>query len=199
MIGRQRRRSKSWHEGANVIERLAIPDVWVYTPRRFEDDRGWFSETFNASTLAEALGGVVFVQDNQSLSRKAGTLRGMHFQVPPKAQDKLVRVLKGAVLDIAVDIRRDSPTYGKWVGAELSAANGAQIFVPKGFAHGFLTLEPDTEVLYKVSDYYSRDHERGLVWNDPDLAIDWRFAEADVTLVERDRQFPRLGALEHYF
>ncbi len=182
-----------------MIERLAIPDVWVYTPRRFEDDRGWFSETFNASTLAEALGGVEFVQDNQSLSRKAGTLRGMHFQVPPKAQDKLVRVLKGAVLDIAVDIRRDSPTYGKWVGAELSAANGAQIFVPKGFAHGFLTLEPDTEVLYKVSDYYSRDHERGLVWNDPDLAIDWRLAEADVTLVERDRQFPRLGALDHYF
>lgn len=149
--------------------------------------------------MEEALGGVTFVQDNQSLSRKAGTLRGMHFQIPPKAQDKLVRVLRGAVLDIAVDIRRNSPTFGKWVGAELSAANGAQIFVPKGFAHGFLTLEPDTEVLYKVSDYYSRDHERGMVWNDPDVAIDWRFAEPDVTLVERDRQFPRLAALEHYF
>ncbi|MEQ1490549.1 MAG: dTDP-4-dehydrorhamnose 3,5-epimerase [Terricaulis sp.] len=182
-----------------MIERLAIPDVWVYTPRRFEDDRGWFSETFNAQALSEVLGGVTFVQDNQSLSRKAGTLRGMHFQAAPKAQDKLVRVLRGAVLDVAVDIRRSSPTYGQWVSAELSAKNGAQIFVPKGFAHGFLTLEPDTEVLYKVSDYYSREHERGLVWNDPDLGIDWRFADADVTLVDRDRQFPRLAALEQYF
>lgn len=182
-----------------MIERLSIPDVWVYTPRRFGDDRGWFTETFNARTLAEALNGVTFVQDNQSLSRKAGTLRGLHFQIPPRAQDKLVRVVRGAVLDVAVDIRRNSPTYGKSASAHLSAENGAQIFVPKGFAHAFLTLEPDTEVLYKVSDYYSREHESGLVWNDPALDIDWGFEEHEVTIAERDRQFPRLAALAHHF
>lgn len=182
-----------------MIERLSIPDVWVYTPRRFGDDRGWFTETFNANTLGEVLNGVTFVQDNQSLSRKAGTLRGMHFQIPPKAQDKLVRVVRGAVLDVAVDIRQNSPTYGKAVSAHLSAENGAQIFVPKGFAHAFLTLEPDTEVLYKVSDYYSREHESGLFWNDPALGIDWGLDEAAVTIADRDRQFPRLAALMHYF
>lgn len=181
------------------IDRLAIPDVWTYTPRRFRDDRGWFSETFNAATLNEALGGISFVQDNQSLSRFAGTLRGMHFQITPKAQDKLVRVLRGSVLDVAVDLRRASPTYGQWVSAVLSAANGMQIFVPKGFAHGFLTLEPDTEVLYKVSEFYSRDHERGLVWNDPALGIDWGISAQSVTIVDRDRDFPRLAALEAYF
>lgn len=182
-----------------MIERLSIPDVWVHTPRRFEDDRGWFSEVFNAGAFSESLRGVVFVQDNHSLSRKAGTLRGLHMQIPPKAQDKLLRVLRGSVLDVAVDVRRESPSYGRWVSALLSASNGAQIFVPKGFAHGFLTLEPDTEVLYKVSDYYSPEHERGLLWNDPALAIDWGFSEEQVTIVERDQHFPRLAALEQHF
>lgn len=182
-----------------MIERLAIPDVWVYTPRRFEDERGWFAETFNVKALDEALGGVTFVQDNHSMSRHAGTMRGMHLQTPPKAQDKLVRAVRGSVLDVAIDIRKDSPTYGKWVSAVLSAENGAQIFVPKGFAHGFLTLEPDTEVVYKVSDYYSREHERGVVWNDPAIAIDWPFRDEEMTIVDRDRQFPVLAALEHYF
>ncbi|PZO55608.1 MAG: dTDP-4-dehydrorhamnose 3,5-epimerase [Alphaproteobacteria bacterium] len=182
-----------------TVTRLAIPDVWTYTPRRFADDRGWFSETFNAAALEEALGGVIFVQDNQSLSRFKGTMRGMHFQTPPKAQDKLLRVLRGSVLDVAVDLRRASPTYGQWVSALLSAENGAQIFVPKGFAHGFLTLEPDTEVLYKVSDFYSREHERGLVWNDPAIGIDWDPVAESVTIVDRDRDFPRLAALENYF
>lgn len=182
-----------------MIERLAIADVWLYTPRRFEDERGWFAETFSSRALAEVLGGVSFVQDNHSLSRNPGTMRGMHFQIPPKAQDKLVRVVRGAVFDVAVDIRRDSPTYGKWVGATLSAENGAQIFVPKGFAHGFLTLEPDTEVIYKVSDDYSGAHERGLVWSDPNLAIEWPFSDAEVTIKDRDREFPRLSALDHYF
>ncbi|MBX9747203.1 MAG: dTDP-4-dehydrorhamnose 3,5-epimerase [Hyphomonadaceae bacterium] len=181
------------------IARLAIPDVWTFTPHRFADDRGWFCETFNGATLAQGLGGVSFVQDNQSFSCFTGTMRGMHFQIPPKAQDKLVRVLRGSILDVAVDIRRASPTYGKWVSALLSADNGAQIFVPKGFAHGFLTLEPDTEVLYKVSDFYSRGHERGLVWNDPALGIDWGAAAQNVTIVDRDRDFPRLAALETYF
>lgn len=182
-----------------MIERTAIPDVWIYTPRRFVDDRGWFSETFNAATLDDALGGIAFVQDNHSLSRQVGTLRGMHLQIPPKAQDKLVRAVRGSVLDVAVDIRKASSTYGQWVSAVLSAENGAQIFVPKGFAHGFLTLEPDTEVIYKVSDYYSREHERGVVWNDPALAIDWSVEESAVTIVDRDQQFPELAALENYF
>lgn len=182
-----------------MIEHLAIADVWTYTPRRFGDERGWFVETFNSNMLSEVLNGVTFVQDNHSLSRNAGTLRGMHLQTPPKAQDKLVRVVRGSVLDVAVDIRKNSPTFGKWVSATLSADNGVQIFVPKGFAHGFLTLEPDTEVVYKVSDYYSRDHERGIVWDDPALAIDWPFRAGEVTIADRDRQFPRLAALEYYF
>ncbi len=178
-----------------MIERLAIPDVWTYTPKRHEDTRGWFSETFNAEALSDALAGVVFVQDNQSLSRRKGTLRGMHFQAPPKAQDKLIRVLRGAVQDVAVDIRRGSPTYGKWVSATLSAENGKQLFAPKGFAHGFLTLEPDTEVFYKVSDYYSRDHEGGLAWNDPDVGIEWVLPKDAISMAERDAGLPRLAAL----
>ena len=182
-----------------MIERLAIPDVWTYTPRRFGDDRGWFSETFNAATLAPGLEGVSFVQDNQSLSREKGTLRGMHFQIPPKAQDKLVRVLRGAVLDVAVDIRRGSPTFGKWVSALLSADGGAQIFVPKGFAHGFVTLEPDMEVLYKVTSLYSPAHDRGLAWDDPDLGIDWKIPAGGPLLSERDRQWPRLRDLADAF
>lgn len=183
-----------------MITRLSIPDVWTCAPRRFEDDRGWFCETFNEAALREALGGVAFVQDNQSLSRRRGTLRGLHFQAPPKAQDKLLRVLRGAVLDVAVDIRRASPTYGRWVAEHLSAENGKQIFVPKGFAHGFITLAPDTEVLYKVSDYYSREHERGLVWNDPALGIDWGGGQNEgVHIAERDAAFPTLANLPAFF
>ncbi len=182
-----------------MIERLAIPDVWTYTPRRFDDDRGWFSETFNAGGLAEGLGGVVFVQDNQALTRAQGTLRGLHFQAPPKAQDKFVRVLRGSVLDVAVDIRRASPTFGEWVSATLSADNRKQMFVPKGFAHGYLTLEPDTEVFYKVSDYYSREHEGGIAWNDPAIGVDWSISADKVLMVDRDRRFPRLADLGPVF
>jgi dTDP-4-dehydrorhamnose 3,5-epimerase len=182
-----------------VIQELAIPGVWTYTPRRFVDSRGWFSETFNAQTLAEKLNGVTFVQDNQSCSRAAGTLRGMHFQIPPKAQDKLVRVLKGALLDVVVDLRNTSPTYGKWVSTVLSAENGVQLFAPRGFAHGFLTIEPDTEVLYKVSDYYSREHERGVAWDDPTIGVDWTISAGSVIMAERDRAFPRLADLPAFF
>lgn len=182
-----------------MIERLAIPEVWTYTPRRFGDARGWFSETFNTATLAEALGGLNFVQDNQAFTGVQYTLRGMHFQRPPKAQDKFVRVLKGSVLDVAVDIRRASPTFGKWVSAVLSAENGVQIFVPKGFAHGYLTLEPDTEVFYKVTDFYSRDHEGGIAWDDPAIGVDWTVPLQNVAMVERDRQFPRLADLGPIF
>jgi dTDP-4-dehydrorhamnose 3,5-epimerase len=176
-----------------VIERLKIPDVWVYTPRRIEDDRGWFCETFNAGLLADMLAGVTFVQDNQVFTQNRAVLRGMHFQRPPKAQDKLVRVLRGSILDVAVDIRRDAPTYGQWVSAVLSARQGAQIFVPKGFAHGYLTLEPETEVLYKVSSFYSRDHESGILWNDPAIGVDWGVPDGEVLMNDRDRELPRLA------
>lgn len=182
-----------------MIERLEIPDVWIYTPRRFEDQRGWFSETFNSASLAEALRGVAFVQDNQAFSRAKGTLRGLHFQSPPKAQDKMLRVLRGAVLDVAVDIRRRSPTFGRWVAAEISAANGKQIFVPKGFAHGYLTLEPDTEVFYKVSDFYSKEHEGGVAWDDPAIGVAWGVSAAEAVIVERDQMLPRLADLAPIF
>jgi len=182
-----------------VIERLAIPDVWTYTPKRFGDARGWFSETFNAGVLGEMLGGLTFVQDNQAFTQAQYTLRGMHFQAPPKAQDKFVRVLRGSVLDVAVDIRRGSPTLGRWVSAVLSAENGAQIFVPKGFAHGYLTLEPDTEVFYKVTDYWSRENEGGIAWDDPAIGVDWGVAAGSVNMADRDRQFPRLADLAPVF
>jgi dTDP-4-dehydrorhamnose 3,5-epimerase len=182
-----------------VIERLSLPEVWSFTPRRFEDDRGWLSETYSVATLAEALNGVSFVQENQSFSRKAGTLRGMHFQTPPRAQDKLVRAVRGSVLDVAVDLRRNSATRGKWVSAILSAEQGNQLFVPKGFAHGFLTLEPETEVLYKISDYYSREHERGVAWDDPAIGVEWGVAANDITIADRDRAFPRLADLPDFF
>lgn len=182
-----------------MIERLAIPDVWTYTPRRFADDRGWFSETFSAAKLADVLGDLTFVQDNQVLTHAKGTLRGMHFQKPPRAQDKFVRVLRGSVLDVAVDIRRGSPSFGKWVAAELSAENGRQIFVPKGFAHGYLTLEPDTEVFYKVSDVYSAADEGGIAWDDPAIGIAWGMPHANILMKERDREFPRLADLPAVF
>lgn len=182
-----------------MIEPLAIPDVWFYTPKRFEDERGWFSEAFNSETLAAPLQGVGFVQDNQVYTRQRGVLRGLHFQTPPRAQDKLVRVLRGEILDVAVDIRRRSPTYGKWVSARLSAENRKQIFVPKGFAHGYITLVPDTEVFYKVSDAWSKEHEQGLAWDDPALAIDWNVNAADISLAPRDRTFPRLADLPAFF
>ncbi|MBL8536988.1 MAG: dTDP-4-dehydrorhamnose 3,5-epimerase [Hyphomonadaceae bacterium] len=182
-----------------MIERLSLPDVWLFKPRRFEDERGWFTETFNAKRLEEALGGVSFVQDNQSLSRARGTLRGLHFQAPPKAQDKLIRVVRGAVLDVAVDLRRRASTFGRWVSAVLTAEGGEQLFVPKGFAHGFLTLEPETEVVYKVSDYYSQAHERGLAWNDPALAIEWGMADDDIVMAPRDKAFPRLADIDMVF
>jgi dTDP-4-dehydrorhamnose 3,5-epimerase len=152
---------------------LAISDVKIVTPRRFADSRGFFSETYNARTFKAAGIEVDFVQDNHSYSAKKGTVRGLHYQVPPHAQAKLVRVLKGAIVDVAVDARKASPTYGKWVKAELSAENSRQIFVPAGFLHGFATLEPDTEVAYKVDAFYHGPSEGAVIWNDPTLAIDW--------------------------
>lgn len=180
------------------ITPLDIPGVKLVKPRRFGDHRGFFMETYSAPKLAE--GGITcpFVQDNHSLSEHARVLRGLHFQAPPHAQDKLVRVVRGRVWDVAVDIRRGSPTYGKWVAAELSAENDTQIFVPVGFAHGFVTLEPATEVLYKVSDIYAPETEGGIIWNDPDLAIPWPF-DGDPSLSSKDAVLPRFAEFESPF
>jgi dTDP-4-dehydrorhamnose 3,5-epimerase len=152
---------------------LALPDILLIEPRVFADDRGWFTETFNARTFAVATGlDVAFVQDNHSCS-KQGTLRGLHYQLPPHAQGKLVRVVAGAVLDVAVDIRRSSPTFGNWVAEELSAESMKQIFIPIGFAHAFLALTDGAEVVYKTTDFYDKASERSIRWDDPDLAIGW--------------------------
>ena len=182
------------------VRRLEIDGVMLITPKRFADDRGYFSETYNEAALAEAAGITDdFVQDNYSMSRKAGTIRGMHFQSPPFAQDKLVRAVTGSALDVVVDIRHGSPTFGRWVSAILSAENGAQIWVPKGFAHGVCTLEPDTGLAYKTTGYFSSAHDLGIAWNDPDLKISWPVDPANVSISEKDSAHPRLGAIEAYF
>jgi dTDP-4-dehydrorhamnose 3,5-epimerase len=168
------------------VESLAISDVKLVTPARFSDDRGFFSETWNAERFSAAGMDSAFIQDNHSLSVHAGTVRGLHYQAPPFAQAKLVRVLRGAIVDVAVDVRKGSPTYGHWVKAELSAENGLQIFVPRGFLHGFVTTMPDTEVAYKVDAYYSRECDGAVVWNDPDLAIDWGITPEAARLSPKD-------------
>jgi dTDP-4-dehydrorhamnose 3,5-epimerase len=171
----------------------AIPDVKLIRPRRFGDHRGFFSETYNRQALAKAGINLDFVQDNHSLSVQRGVVRGLHFQVPPFAQDKLLRVVRGRVFDVAVDLRRSSPTFGRHVTAELSAENWTQILVPIGFAHGFVTLEENTEVIYKVTNYYAPSHDRGILWNDPDLAIPWPIAGAEAILSEKDKAQPRFA------
>ncbi len=181
------------------IERLSIPDVMVVRPKRFGDHRGFFSETYSRKAFAAAGVDVEFIQDNHSLSAEAGTVRGLHFQIGADAQDKLIRVVRGAVVDVAVDIRRGSPTYGRHVSRVLSAENWEQLFVPIGFAHGFCTLEPDTEVVYKVSAYYAPSNDRGLLWNDPALAIDWRLDGRAPKLSDKDKAHPTLADLPAYF
>jgi dTDP-4-dehydrorhamnose 3,5-epimerase len=181
------------------IEEAAIPDVKIITPRRIGDHRGFFSEVFNRRELADGGLNLDFVQENHSLSAEAGTLRGLHFQVAPFAQDKLVRVVRGRILDVAVDIRRASLTFGKHVAVELSSANWKQVFIPVGFAHGFCTLEPDTEVVYKVTNYYSAAHDRGLAWDDAALAIAWPVEGAAAVLSDKDRAHPPLERLPELF
>ena len=181
------------------VEPLAIADVKVLVPVRHGDHRGYFSEVYNKRLLAEAGIAIDFVQDNQSLSAERGTVRGLHFQVPPFAQAKLVRVARGSVFDVAVDLRKGSPTFGRHVTAVLSAREGNQVLVPVGFAHGLMTLEPDTEVVYKVSDYFAPDHDLGILWNDPALAIDWPIAEKRAVLSEKDRRQPEFAAFETPF
>ena len=172
------------------VEALTIPDIKLLTPARLGDDRGFFSEVYNRATLAKLGVDTEFVQDNHSLSSRRGTVRGLHFQIPPRAQAKLVRVVRGSVFDVAVDLRRGSPSYGGHVSIVLSAAAWNQVLVPAGFAHGFMTLDPDTEVAYKVSDFHAPEHDVGLVWNDPLLAIRWPIAESEAVLSDRDRSLP---------
>ncbi|MCO6416342.1 dTDP-4-dehydrorhamnose 3,5-epimerase [Siccirubricoccus sp. KC 17139] len=185
--------------GNFTASRYALPGPVLIIPRRFGDHRGFFLETYSSRDFA-ALGiPDLFVQDNHSLSAQPGTIRGMHFQLPPHPQAKLVRVLRGAILDIAVDIRRGSPTFGQHVAAELSADNAQQLYVPVGFAHGFCTLQPDTEVAYKVTDLYAPDCDRGIAWDDPDLALPWPFGPDAVQLSDKDRRAPRLRDLPPAF
>jgi dTDP-4-dehydrorhamnose 3,5-epimerase len=175
------------------IEELAIPDVKLLTPRRFEDARGFFSESFNEKTWKEAGFSAHFVQDNHAYSVDKCVVRGLHFQLPPAQQDKLIRVTRGAILDVAVDIRRESPTFGQHVTAVISAENWRQIWVPAGFAHGYVTLDEHTEVIYKVTNLYAPSLDRGLRWNDPVLQIDWGIGEGEAILSEKDRKQPLLA------
>lgn len=181
------------------FKRLAIDGLILVAPHRHGDARGYFVETFRSDRFEEMVGSVVFVQDNQSMSAEFGTVRGLHFQLNPKAQGKLIRCLAGAILDVAVDIRHSSPTYGQHIKVELSADNGEQLWVPSGFAHGFCTLKPNSVIAYKVTDYYSPEHDRGLRWNDPALAIEWPVTEDKAILSAKDRAQPLLAELETNF
>lgn len=173
------------------VSSLEIADVKVIKTQKFPDRRGFFSEVYNKKAFAASGIEITFVQDNHSVSAEKGVVRGLHFQIAPFAQTKLVRVVRGAVFDVAVDLRRSSPTRGKHVSTILSAAAWNQMLIPVGFAHGFMTLEPDTEVIYKVDNYYAPEYDRGIQWDDPDLAIQWPLPKADVLLSEKDRKQPR--------
>ena len=172
------------------ITQTKLSGVLVITPRRFGDHRGFFTESWNRKALAEAGVDLDFLQDNHSFSADQGTVRGLHFQSPPSAQDKLVRVLRGAIMDVAVDVRTGSPTYGQWVGEELSAENGRQLLVPKGFLHGFATLTPDVDVAYKCTDYYAPDCDGAVRFDDPDLKIDWGIPNDQAILSGKDADAP---------
>ena len=181
------------------ITPLPIADIYLIKPGRFSDARGYFCETYRRDLLKEAGIEVEFVQDNESLSVSSGTVRGLHYQAPPCAQAKLVRVLAGSVLDVALDIRIGSPTYAKHVATTLSAENGEQLFIPEGFAHGFCSLSDNTVLAYKLSAYYSREHEYGVLWNDPDLALPWPVSAADAVLSDKDSAQPRLTDISSPF
>jgi dTDP-4-dehydrorhamnose 3,5-epimerase len=181
------------------VEHTGIPDLLVLTPVRFGDARGFFSETWNRARLADQGIDVDFVQDNHSLSAQQGTIRGLHFQAPPHAQTKLVRCGRGTLFDVAVDIRRGSPTYGCWFGIELSFENGKQLLIPTGFAHGFATREPDTEIVYKCSDYYAPETEGALRYDDPAMGIDWGLGDLEPILSEKDAAAGNLADLDSPF
>ncbi|MEO0467938.1 MAG: dTDP-4-dehydrorhamnose 3,5-epimerase [Pseudomonadota bacterium] len=180
------------------ITDTALPGVKIITPARFGDARGFFSETWNSARMAQAGLDIAFVQDNHSLSSQPGTLRGLHMQTPPHAQAKLVRCGRGALLDVAVDIRRGSPTYAHWVGVELSFENARQLLIPAGFLHGFVTLQPDTEIIYKCSGFYAPDCDRAVRYDDPAIGINWGLSAAPV-LSDKDRAAPLLAELDNPF
>jgi dTDP-4-dehydrorhamnose 3,5-epimerase len=182
-----------------TLQPTAIPDVKVIAPGKLGDARGFLSEIFKRSELAAA--GIHFdvAQENHVMSQHAGTVRGLHFQIPPFAQAKLIRAVRGRAFDVAVDLRRSSPTFGRHVGIELSAENWLQLLIPEGFAHGFCTLEPATELVYKTSNDYAREFERGLLWNDPPLGIEWPVDQSRAHLSDADRTHPRLRDLPKYF
>ena len=175
------------------IEQLSLAGVLLIEPKKIGDARGFFSETFRADRFEAVAGPARFVQDNQSLSAKKGTLRGLHYQKAPRGQGKLIRVLRGAILDVAVDARRGSPTFGRHVAVELSETNWRQLFIPEGFLHGFCTLVDDVEVVYKVTDYYSPEHDAGVRWNDPTIGIEWPVAPSDAIVSDKDRSAPLFG------
>jgi dTDP-4-dehydrorhamnose 3,5-epimerase len=174
-------------------DETSLPDLpRILVPKKHVDDRGWFSETFHEVLLREHGIHCRFVQDNHACTHRAGTLRGLHFQLPPASQAKLVSVLRGRILDVAVDLRRDSPTFGNHVSTELSAEMGRQLYVPVGFAHGYITLEDEVVIMYKVSDYYAPAYDSGIFWNDPDIAVPWPFKSADVITSDKDKRLPLL-------
>ena len=177
------------------IEPLAIADVTLIRPTKHGDERGFFSEIFREELLERHGVRGPFVQDNHVYSAARGVLRGLHFQAPPHAQGKLVRCVRGAILDVAVDIRAGSPTFGQHVAAEISAANWTQIWVPPGFAHGYVTLEPDCEIIYKVTGYYAPASETGIAWDDPDIGVDWRLDLSELVMSDKDRRNPRLAEI----
>ena len=181
------------------IKSFEISDVKLFIPHHIGDGRGYFAETFRSDLFSRECGDAVFVQDNESMSAKVGTVRGLHFQSAPHAQGKLVRCTAGALFDVAVDIRHGSPTYGQWVGEVLSPSNGKQLWVPPGFAHGFCSIEPNTVICYKVTDYYSAECDKGLAWDDSAISIDWPDVADIDTLSAKDRTQPILSDLPQYF
>lgn len=181
------------------LRETEIPDVKILKPKKFGDHRGFFSETYNKKILSDLGIDMDFVQDNHSLSVEKGVIRGLHYQTPPFAQDKLVRVVHGAILDVAVDMRKSSPTFGKHITAVISADNWEQILVPAGFAHGFCTLEENTVVIYKVTNYYAPDHDTGIRWNDPELGIDWPVSDNEAILSDKDKTQPFFSEATYYF
>ena len=181
------------------VHEFDVPGLKLIVPRRFSDPRGYFSETWSDRQFRQETADLAFVQDNQSVSARKGTLRGLHFQKPPFAQGKLIRVVSGSILDIAVDIRSGSPTYKRHVAVKLDASEGAQLWVPPGFLHGFCTLEDETEVFYKVTSYYSPTHDAGVLWSDPDLGIDWPVDSGSVALSAKDERLPRFSEVPVFF
>lgn len=182
-----------------IVRDTSFPEVKILLPAKHADERGFFSETYSRRTLAAAGIDLDFVQDNQAFSARRNTIRGLHFQIPPFAQDKIIRVLRGSIFDVVVDVRRRSPTFGRFEAFVLNAADWAQLLIPVGFAHGLCTLEPETEILYKVSNFYSPTHDKGVRWNDPEIGIEWPVAPEEALVSPKDRELPLLSTVPNYF